>query len=147
MAANSLSAFTNIAIKDVIGKQVSHEFKISDLSYNNVCLIEELGCLLAKIGPKVLAWHDKKGGVFLDQKPGSECLFIRGINASINGRFAQEKYAFRKIPVVSVGGSGSSDSRSSDSESNQNDNVEYLKQKIKLLESRIEKLEKFCNIK
>jgi len=144
MAANSLSAFTNIAIKDVIGKQVSHEFKISDLSYNNVCLIEELGCLLAKIGPKVPAWHDKKGGVFLDQKSGSECLFIRGINASINGRFAQEKYAFRKIPVVSVGGSSSGDSSG---ESNQNDNVEYLKQKIKLLESRIEKLEKFCNIK
>lgn len=103
MSSNLLSAYTNIAIKDVIGKPVSHEFKVTDLSYNNILVMEELFNTLSKISSKLMPWHDKKGtAVYLEQKNGTECLFVRGINAGLNSRFARERANYMKKPSAPV---------------------------------------------
>lgn len=103
MASGVLCTYTNIAIKDVIGRQISHDFPITELSCDNVSLMEESYNLLSKISSRLTPWHEKKGsGVSIDQKSGYECLFIRSINAGLATRFARERSMYREQVIGSL---------------------------------------------
>jgi hypothetical protein len=105
-----LNTYTNIAAKEVLNKNTVHDFPISDLSYNNILLMQEVFNTYAKISMRMLPNIDKNGRLSIEPRMGTTDYSIRSANAKLNSRFTEERLAYRKpmaaaTPTsVSVGG-------------------------------------------